>query len=210
MLYYVYILFSLSLYLQSPSLALQATATIATDSEYDYGDLSRQENWADNCLYSQEYVSSKVKTCLLVYDRQFTYRVDTSPFEIYSAGRLKENKHSRRTTPASELYPIEVSTAVIPVNQLRHLDYTNDAVHVYRLGSSKLQHYLKDSKFTIALVAQTILKYSDTDKKRKRGCGRILNFGVNGDYGTTTKETSKLLKQKFYNLLHVRTKCLWS
>ena len=53
----------------------------------------------------------------------------------------------------------------------------------------KLHHYLKDSKVNIALVAQTIMKYGDTDKKRKRGCGRILNFGVNGDYGTTTKET---------------------
>ena len=170
-------------------MALQTTTTIATDSDYDYGDLSRQENWAGNCLCSQEYVSSKVKTCLLVFDRQFTYRVDTSPFEIYSAGRLKENKHSRMTTPAAELYPIEVSTAVIPVKQLIHLDFTNDAVHVYRLGSSNLDHYLKGSKVNIALVAQTIMKYGDTDKKRKFGCGRILNFGVNGDYGTTTKET---------------------
>ena len=189
MLYYVYIIFSLSLYLQSPSFALQATATIAKDSEYDYGALAGEENWADNCLCSQEYVSSKVKTCLLVYDRQYTYRVDTSPFEIYSAGRLKQNKHSRMTTPAAEQYSFDVSTAVIPVNQLTHLDYTNDAVHVYRLGSSKLHHYLKDSKVNIALVAQTVMKYGDTDTKRKSGCGRILNFGVNGDYGTTTMET---------------------
>ena len=176
MLYYVYILFSLSLYLQSPSLALQATATIANDSGFDYGALADEENWNDNCLCSQEYVSSKVKTCLLVYDRQYTYRVDTSPFEIYSAGRLKQNKHYRMTTPAAEQYSFNVSTAVIPVNQLTHLDSTNDAVHVYRLGSSKLHHYLKDSKVNIALVAQTVMKYGDTDKQRKKGCGRVLNF----------------------------------
>ena len=85
-----------------------------------------------------------------------------------------------------------MSTAVIPVNQLTHLDYTNDAVHVYRLGSSKLHHYLKDSKVNIALVAQTIMKYGDVDKDQKKGCGRILNFGVNGDYGTTTKDKIKV------------------
>ena len=90
MFYYVYILFSLSLYLQSASLALQATATIAKDSEVDYADLADEQNWTDNCLCSQEFVSSKVNTCLLVYDRQYTYRLDTSPFEIYSAGRLKK------------------------------------------------------------------------------------------------------------------------
>ena len=102
------------------------------------------------------------------------------------------------TTPVAELYPIEVSTAGIPVNQLTHLDYTNDAVHVYRLGSSNLDHYLKGSKVNIALVAQTIMKYGDADKDRKKGCGRILNFGVNGDYGTTTMETITV-KVSFFN-----------
>ena len=92
------------------------------------------------------------------------------------------------THPAAEQYPFDVSTAVIPVNQLTHLDCTNVDVYVYRLGSFKLHHYLKDSKINIALVAQTVMKCGDTDNKRKSGCGRILNFEVNGDYGTTTME----------------------
>ena len=92
------------------------------------------------------------------------------------------------THPAAEQYPFDVSTAVIPVNQLTHLYHTNDALHMYRLGSSKLHHYLMDSKVNIALVAQTVMEYGDKDNKRKSGCGRILDFGVNGDYDTTTME----------------------
>ena len=90
MLYYVYILFSLSLYLQSPSLALQVTATIAKDSKYDYDVLSCEQNWTDHCLCRNEYVESRVQTCLLVNNPQYTYRLHTSPFEIYSTERLNK------------------------------------------------------------------------------------------------------------------------
>ena len=156
---------------------------------WSYDALAREQNWTDNCLCRNEYVESRVQTCLLVNDPQYTYRLHTSPFEIYSAGRLKQNKHSQMTRPAAEDIPIDVSTALTPLNKITHLDTTNDALHVYRLGSSKLYHYLKGSKFNIALVARTVTQYGDKDNKRKSGCGRILNFGVNGDYGTTTMET---------------------
>ena len=39
--------------------------------------------------------------------------------------------------------PINVSTTIIPLKQITYLDTTNDALHVYRLGSSKLHQHLK-------------------------------------------------------------------
>ena len=121
----------------------------------------------DHCLCPNKSVESRVQTCLLVNGPQYAYCLQTNPFEIYSTGRLKQNKHSQITCPAAKYIPIDVSTTVISLNQITHLDTTNDALHVYRLDSSKLHHYLKDSKFNIALVARTVMKYGDKDNKHK-------------------------------------------
>ena len=94
--------------------------------------------------------------------------------------------------PAAEDIPVDVSVAVIPLNQITYMDTTNDTIHVYRLGFSKLHFYLKDSKFNIALVAHTVMKYGDKDNKHKSGCRQIINFRVNTDYCTTTMETIKV------------------
>ena len=163
-------------------MAMEIGPTNIVDSTFDYSILSHADNWSNNCLCPMNIVNATVQTSLIVNDPDLTYRLDTSNFEVYSAGMLRFNKHSRTTYRPEKIQSINASTLVIPRKQHTHIDKSKDVLHVYRLGSPTLRPHLKNLKFNISLVARTVMKYGELDCNRKKKVGRILNFGVNADY----------------------------
>ena len=143
-------------------------------------------------------VNEYVQTSLVVLDKNLTYHLETSNFEVYSAGRLKENVHYRITQRSDKKKFIESTTYFIPLGDHTSVDRSNDVLHVYRYGSPFLMPLLHNLKFNISLVARITMRYGIPDTNRKDKIGRILNFGVNAELGLTTDSTIQVKGKNFF------------
>ena len=155
------------------------------DHNYNYKKLSCTSNWSDNCLCPMSYLKRRVRTALVVLHKERVYQLWSSNFEVYSAGMLRLNLHSRITRAPTNLNDLETATFVIPENDPFHVD-ENDVLHVYRNGSPQMNRHVMNLQCNIALMARVIMEYGVVDTNRKSSVGRIINFGVAAEYGETT------------------------
>ena len=107
------------------------------DPHYDYGKISHTTNWSNHCLCPMSYLKRCVCTALIVLHEECVYQIWSSNFEVYSAGMLLLNRHSRITRSPRMLNDLETATSVIPEKDSFHID-KNDVLHVYRNGSLKM------------------------------------------------------------------------
>jgi hypothetical protein len=165
--------------------------TVKEDKDYNYGELASVDKWDLMCLVDLEYLKRRVVSCLIIQDNEFFYQLCTTPFEIYSAGNLKSKEHWREpfTVDDRNSKRINSTTLLVSSNDDTYIDESKDVLHVFRLGSPMLNYLLDDKKFNISLVARMTMLHGKIDDNRKNKRGRIINFGVKGEYGLTQKET---------------------
>ena len=107
------------------------------DQNYDYKKLSCKTNWSDKCLCPLPYLKRHVRTALVVFHQERVYQLWSSNFEVYSAGMLRLNIHSRITRAPTKLNDLETATFVIPEKDPFHINI-NDVLHVYCNGSPQI------------------------------------------------------------------------
>ena len=131
------------------------------------------------------YLKRRVCTALVVLHEERVYQLWSSNFEVYSAGMLQLNRHSRITRAPRNLNDLETATFVIPEKDPFHVNI-NDVLHVYRNSSPQMNQHVMNLQCNIALMARVIMENGVVDKNRKSSVGRIINFDVAAEYGQTT------------------------
>ena len=173
------------------------------DQNYNYKTLSHTTNWSNQCLCPMSYLKRCVRTALVVLHEECVYQLWSSNFEVYSAGMLRLNLHSRITRAPTNLNDLETATFVIPENDPFHVD-ENDVLHVYRNGSPQMNRHVMNLQYNIALMARVIMEYGVVNTNRKSSIGRIINFGVAAEYGQTT--TIQVKGQHFFRSIPSKEK----
>ena len=92
------------------------------DQNYNYRKLSCTTNWSNKCLCPMSYLKRRVCTALVVLHKERVYQLWSSNFEVYSAGMLRLNCHSRITRAPRNLNDLEIAIFVIPEKEPFHIN----------------------------------------------------------------------------------------
>jgi hypothetical protein len=169
----------------------------------DYEVLSADDTRWEGCcgVVPVDIMNKKVSSSLYIQMPTFVYELVSSSFDIYSAGFLVNKNHWRNSVESRKTTCTGGATLYIPQSTPEFRDDKNDVLHVARHGSKILDKFLP--KFNIMLIplVRFVMSHGVGDKLRKKGEGKVLNFGINPEYDKQDETEFKVKGTEPFNRL---------
>ena len=150
--------------------------------QFDYNGKSEDQNFRKNCLVSAEELQDRIETSLMVQMKGVLVKIITCPFSVYVCQGLRQCLHWRSTFPQGEQPKHQCPMLEVPLEADEFI-HPQDLFHVYRHGAPFFEPLLKTMLFDLRTVVQLTMRHGEKDFNRKGGLGRVINFGINAEYG---------------------------